>query len=919
MQAYAKKNEKMNSKSVLKEEQQGFGPESSGIINLADSGRSLDLPDTLRSRVRTQFGLNMDSLRVRESAQVADLGANAMAQGNIISFAPGVFNPNTSSGQEIIGHELHHITEQARGLGSNIEGSNIHYNPSSESASDAAGRAFASGFTQGEGAGFAPSVTPVAASAAPVQGNRFIFSKIFSYFTRRRPQQQNQVTVDQPVVQPGDQLGVQPGDQSEVQPVVQPNPNQSSQPVPPDQSAVSDPSAPQGSGSLPANQPPAAETPSDKKLNKKIYEMENNFLPSPNSGIFKKLMTENDADPWLLTKLFTGTNEISKMRFRRRKGIKRGMTKAQIDEKENNNVILSRDAEILHDYYGKEGDYHDVFDAKTDGGIDNGIKMTYHADAKNDMFSYIREKRLVTNYTYLLNSNLREFVRKNKQAGLAKKDRNDLFGREVYRSIILDVMKERDDVKGKGYNRDTLKAIYEKLHVIKKDKEKSKMDKKDPRLNDSSSTGLDVDMTKLPSVSDDQREAYENIEGAMSNLMEAECGHSWIETNSYDKQNNHRVRFTMGFWPDKSNSEKPNPLSKRPGTVKNPDTNDNKVGSSSRTDTIDREGYLKALKFAKNFNKGFSLSGKIPGTANCTGFASGMANAAGMKVQSSKRMLPGKIHSPDVAAKDSEMTKASKSEYEMGSEHYSEITVPKEANINDSKTGELLMEACQKSAKYTTVFKTLSENLKITGNIVLREKLLESFRNGSSVKKAFILTALHNFSKNNILTDTLEVFIDLVIDDIKSELKNASDQKSIIEELNKEKTEEYLKENDFTRAQGKAPLTSAKALFTLLDAEKEKLQQELIKISFLDQKWQDPTYADAVVRALATALEIHLPAMHALFGVYEGNEDRPKIVVSTIDKVSNKQTLIDEFNRVFSEYTGGDLKRKKAYDEMYFT
>jgi len=167
MQTYDTKTESTAGKSVMKEEQQGFEPEYTGNINLGSGGRSLDLPDTLQSRVRSQFGLNLESIRARESSQVADMGAKAMAQGNIISFAPGIFNPNTRSGQEIIGHELHHITEQARGLASNIEGSNVHYNPASESASDVAGQMFASG---GAGTMSAPSVTPAAVSSAPVQG-----------------------------------------------------------------------------------------------------------------------------------------------------------------------------------------------------------------------------------------------------------------------------------------------------------------------------------------------------------------------------------------------------------------------------------------------------------------------------------------------------------------------------------------------------------------------------------------------------------------------------------------------------------------------------------------------------------------------------------------------------------------------------
>ena len=185
MQTYAKKIKKTGSKPVSRVERQSDVPETIGSIDLGSSGRSLQLPEVLRERVQSQFGFSPESIRVKESSQVADMGAKAMAQGNIISFAPGVFSPYTESGQKIIGHELHHITEQARGLTSNIEGSNIHYNPISESTSDAAGRMFAeSGMSSLSGpsnTGYSTPVTPVSAAAAPVQG--------YDWFGRKKRKQ----------------------------------------------------------------------------------------------------------------------------------------------------------------------------------------------------------------------------------------------------------------------------------------------------------------------------------------------------------------------------------------------------------------------------------------------------------------------------------------------------------------------------------------------------------------------------------------------------------------------------------------------------------------------------------------------------------------------------------------------------------
>ena len=933
MQAYATKTEKISSKSVLKEEQQGFEPEPSGIINLAGGGRSLDLPDTLRSRVRTQFGLNMDSLRVKESAQVADLGANAMAQGNIISFAPGVFNPNTSSGQEIIGHELHHITEQARGLGSNIEGSNIHYNPSSESASDAAGRAFATGFAQGEGAGFAPSVTPVAASAAPVQGKgiRSFLSKIFG---QKRRQRQNQVPGDQPGGQPGVQPGGQSGDQLGVQPDPGQSglplpPEQSDQPVPPEQSDIPNQPDPQGSAPLPVNQPPVTESADDKKLNDDIYAMEENFLPSPNSGIFKEAVLDKEIDLSSWSKLFQSDNKIGGVEYRKKNKIKHGMSKneivkREIDETKRTKNTHYKDWEILRQFYSAEGKDKDLFAAKKDGGINNEIEMTFHADAKNDKYSEIRQKRELTNLTYLFNSNLREFIRKNKEKRIGKKESNALFGREVYRSIILDVMEGRDDVNGK-YSRKALEAIYEKLHIIKKNEEKEKMSPNDERRKKSSATGLDVHMDLLPDVkyfSKDQKDEYDKMEDAMNRLMSSECGHSWIETNSYDAGKKHRVRFTMGFWPD-GESKSLDPFQKQPGMVMNPDSNDNKVGSSSRTDKITRKDYLKALKFAINFKKDFHLTGIPPGTANCTTFASGMANAAGMKVQSSKRMIPGTIYAPDFAANDTEMKKTSKSDYELGNEQYRAVSIPKEANINDSKAGELLMEACQKNKKYITVFGTLEEEEKFKGDIVLREKLLESFRKGASgTKQAFILTALHNFNKNGVVPDTLEIFIDMTVDKVAPDLKDEHKTDKLVKTLGEVSKAKPYVQKLFTKhqMQGKnPPKTTAKTLHPMLSGMKEDLLQEFIHQGFLDKKWLDPQrYAEPFLRALTIALEMHLPVMIRLRELFEGTLNTPDKIGDMINIMKSKQTLIDEVNRLFLVYTGSDYNKSAAYDSMYF-
>jgi hypothetical protein len=178
MHTYASKNKKSDVKRpIAAQEFYNAKPINSGSINL-DEGRSLELPEMLRSRVQEQFGFSPDSIRVRESAQVADMGAKAAAQGNVISFAPGVYDPYSKAGQSLIGHELHHIAEQASGLGAGASSGSIHYDRSSEAASDISGGLFASG----AGMASATAVTPISASAAPVQG---FFKKLMNLFKRK--------------------------------------------------------------------------------------------------------------------------------------------------------------------------------------------------------------------------------------------------------------------------------------------------------------------------------------------------------------------------------------------------------------------------------------------------------------------------------------------------------------------------------------------------------------------------------------------------------------------------------------------------------------------------------------------------------------------------------------------------------------
>ena len=51
-------------------------------------GHQVDLPEAIRGKMEASFGADLSAVRLYESQAVADAGANAVAQGSRIAFAP---------------------------------------------------------------------------------------------------------------------------------------------------------------------------------------------------------------------------------------------------------------------------------------------------------------------------------------------------------------------------------------------------------------------------------------------------------------------------------------------------------------------------------------------------------------------------------------------------------------------------------------------------------------------------------------------------------------------------------------------------------------------------------------------------------------------------------------------------------------
>ena len=82
-------------------------------------GRGQALPDSLRTSMEGAFGADFSGVRVHSDAQADALNdsmsARAFTTGKDIFIRQGEYNPGSSSGQELLAHELTHVVQQKQG------------------------------------------------------------------------------------------------------------------------------------------------------------------------------------------------------------------------------------------------------------------------------------------------------------------------------------------------------------------------------------------------------------------------------------------------------------------------------------------------------------------------------------------------------------------------------------------------------------------------------------------------------------------------------------------------------------------------------------------------------------------------------------------------------------------------------------
>ncbi|MCC5632312.1 DUF4157 domain-containing protein [Nostoc sphaeroides CHAB 2801] len=133
----------------MKSEQTAQPTKQNQTNHNSSSGSRSSMPAPVRSKMENSFGTSFGDVNIHaESPKAASMGALAFTQGNNVHFAPGQYNPQSSSGQALLGHELTHVVQQRAGrvaVPHQSKGAPINADPSLETEADQIGAKAATG------------------------------------------------------------------------------------------------------------------------------------------------------------------------------------------------------------------------------------------------------------------------------------------------------------------------------------------------------------------------------------------------------------------------------------------------------------------------------------------------------------------------------------------------------------------------------------------------------------------------------------------------------------------------------------------------------------------------------------------------------------------------------------------------------
>lgn len=139
---------------------------------LSALGSAKTMPSPVQAKMEKSFGADLSDVLLYESPVVSENGAEAVARGSKIAFAPGKMDFNSFVGQELLGHELSHVVSQKMGV---ARGSGFLNNSSLERRADNEGARAAKGISAFDSIGeqyISPMSDGLSQSSAPMQAKK---------------------------------------------------------------------------------------------------------------------------------------------------------------------------------------------------------------------------------------------------------------------------------------------------------------------------------------------------------------------------------------------------------------------------------------------------------------------------------------------------------------------------------------------------------------------------------------------------------------------------------------------------------------------------------------------------------------------------------------------------------------------------
>ena len=102
-----------------------------GHVRAIGEGRPLE--PKLRHAAEQFFHADFSGVRVHVGTAAPAIGALAFTLGDQLHFAPGLYDPTTRKGMELLGHELTHVVQQRDGRVENPYGAGISVRNTSSS------------------------------------------------------------------------------------------------------------------------------------------------------------------------------------------------------------------------------------------------------------------------------------------------------------------------------------------------------------------------------------------------------------------------------------------------------------------------------------------------------------------------------------------------------------------------------------------------------------------------------------------------------------------------------------------------------------------------------------------------------------------------------------------------------------------